>query len=429
MCVSDPGLVAAINEYNTLILTRERLADGSSEKNPALKTIDQQIDISRRAIQNGITASRKGMQITGSDLQTQNKLMEMKIRELPRQEREFIEIKRQQQVKESLYLFLLQKREEAALTIAVSVPKGRVLDTPDDAIKVAPKSKLIILVFLFVGLIIPALIIYLLELLNTSIRHRSDVEKLTDIPVITELAHSNMPDIFIDYKANSSSNSELFRLLRIKLQFALEHPVEKVILVTSTMSGEGKTFASINLSITLSLADKKVLLMGMDLRRPQLSKYFGLHNTEGVTSYLAGQLVDYKKLITKTELYPMLDILPAGYIPPNPTELIMKDRFLTMMEELRSEYDYIVVDTAPVGAVSDTLLIDRVADITLYITRANVTDKRNVELINRLHTEKSLKKLYIVVNDVDVESQRYSYKRKYGYGYGYGYGFDQNKGK
>jgi capsular exopolysaccharide synthesis family protein len=255
------------------------------------------------------------------------------------------------------------------------------------------------------------------------------VEKLTEVPVITELAHNTTPDIFIDYKANNSSNSELFRLLRTKLQFALEHPVEKVILVTSTMPGEGKTFASINLAITLSLAEKKVLLMGMDLRRPQLSKHFGLHNTEGITSYLAGQVADYHQLISKAGNYQTLDILPAGYIPPNPTELIMKERFNQMLDELKKEYDYIVIDTAPVGAVSDTLLIDRVADITLYITRADVTDKRNVELINRLHNEKSLKRIYIVVNDVDVDAQRYSYKRKYGYGYGYGYvyGYGSNK--
>jgi capsular exopolysaccharide synthesis family protein len=427
--ITDPGLTAAIQQYNTLLMTRERVAGGSTEDNPSLKAINQQIMSSRRAIQNGISTSRKGLQITGADLQAQNNLMQQKIRELPRQEREFIEIKRQQQVKESLYLFLLQKREEAALNMAVSVPKGRVLDTPDDAVKVAPKSQLIILVFLFAGLVIPALIIYLLELINTSIRYRSDVEKLTDVPVITELAHNTTPDIFIDYKSNSSSNSELFRLLRTKLQFALEHPVEKVILVTSTMPGEGKTFASINLAITLSLAEKKVLLMGMDLRRPQLSKHFGLHNTEGITSYLAGQVADIHKLISSSENYPSLDILPAGYIPPNPTELIMKDRFNLMVEALKKEYDYIVIDTAPVGAVSDTLLIDRVADITLYITRADVTDKRNVELINRLHNEKSLKRIYIVVNDVDVDAQRYSYKRKYGYGYGYGYvyGYGSNK--
>jgi capsular exopolysaccharide synthesis family protein len=418
--LSDPGLVQLINTYNELIITRVRLADGSSEANPALQTMNQQLAATRKAINSGIAASKKGLQITGSDLKNQNSLVQSRLRDIPRVEREFIEIKRQQQVKESLYLFLLQKREEAALSKAVYVPKGRVLNTPDFANQVAPKGNLMLLVFLFVGLIIPALVIYILELLNTNIRNRADVEKLTDIPVITELAHNKTDATFVDFENAKNTNSELFRLLRTKLQFTLDHPAEKVILVTSTMSGEGKTFASVNLAISIAMTDKKVLLMGMDLRRPQLSKHFDLHNEVGITSYLSGQEKDYNEMIYTHKNFPDLDIMPAGVIPPNPTELIMKERFATLMTALKTKYDYIIVDTAPVGAVSDTLLIDRVADITLYVTRAEYTDKRNIEFVNRLQSENSLKRIYILVNDVDVDSQRYGYNAKYGYGYGYG---------
>lgn len=419
--LTDVGLVSVIQKYNELVMTRERIAQGSSDENPAFRTLNQEINATRRAIQTSISNSRKGLQISNQNLKSQNSLMQSKIRDIPRQEREYIEIKRQQQVKETLYLFLLQKREEASLNMAVAVPKGRVLNTPDDAIKIGPNRKIIILIFLLIGLLIPALIIYILDLINTSIRNREDVEKMTDIPVITELEFNKSDSMIIDYKSNASSNSELFRLMRTKLQFTLDYPTEKVILVTSTMSGEGKTFVSINLSIMLSLAEKKVLIMGMDLRNPQLAKNFGIKDKNGITGYLSGQIKDYKSLIHSSTEFPSLFVMPAGVIPPNPTELIMKERFDTLFTELRKEYDYIVIDSAPVGAVSDSYLIDRISNLTLYICRAGYTDKRNIEFVNRIQQEKSLKRIFLVVNDVDFETGRYSYHSRYGYGYGQGH--------
>lgn len=417
--LTDVGLVGVIQKYNELVMTRERIAAGSSDENPALKSLVQEINSTRKAIQTSISNSRKGLQISNNDLSAQNMLMQSKISDIPRKEREFIEIKRQQQVKATLYLFLLQKREEASLNMAVTVPKGRVLNTPDDAIQVGPHRSMIMLIFLLIGLLVPAVIIYIRNLINTTIRSREDVEKMTDIPVITELGHNDSDSIIIDNKPNASSNSELFRLLRTKLQFTLDHPTEKVILVTSTMSGEGKTFVSINLATMLSLAEKKVLVMGMDLRKPQMAKYFGINTKEGITSYLSGQRTDYKSLIHSPAGFPTLDVFPAGVIPPNPTELIMKERFVTLLDELKQQYDYIVIDTAPVGAVSDTYLIDRVANLTLYVCRAGFTDKRNIEFVNRIKNEQSLKRIFFVVNDVNLELNKYSYHRKYGYGYGY----------
>jgi len=430
--LTDVGLVAVIQKYNELLMTRGRIAQGSSSENPVLKTLNEQINATRKAIQISISNTRKGLQISNTDLGAQNSLIQSKIRDMPRQEREFIEIKRQQQVKESLYLFLLQKREEASLNMAVTVPKGRVLNAPDDATQVGPHRTMIMLVFLVIGLLVPAAIIYLLEITNTSIRNRTDVEKNTKIPVISELGHNDSGSVFIDYRTNASSNSELFRLLRTKLQFTLDHPTEKVILVTSTMPGEGKTFVGINLSVMLSLSEKKVLIMGMDLRKPQLAKHFGIEFKDGITAYLSGQITDYKSMIFSSPEFPLLDILPAGVIPPNPNELIMKKRFDTLLDELKEQYDYIVIDSAPVGVVSDSYLIDRVSDLTLYVCRARYTDKRNIDFVNRIQDEKSLKRLFLVVNDVDLESNKYAYHRKYGYGYGnhrygYGYGYGSKK--
>ena len=427
--LTDAGLVAIMQKYNELVMTRERLSHGSSDENPALITIEQQITIARNAILTGITNQRKGLQISGNDLMSQNSQMQSKIQSIPRKEREMLEIKRQQQVKASLYLFLLQKREEAGLNTAVSVPKGRVLNTPDDASQVAPHRNLILGIFFLVGLLIPGIVIYILELLNTTVRHRSDIEKLTDIPVITELGHNQEEGIFINPQANASSNSELFRLLRTKLQFTLDYPTEKVILVTSTMAGEGKTFVSINLATMLSLTDKKVLLMGMDLRKPQLARYFGITRKEGLTSYLSGQEKDYRPMLFTPEQFPNLTVLPAGIVPPNPTELIQRDRFENMVAELKKDYDYVIIDTAPVGAVSDTFLIDRVSNLTLYVCRAEFTDKRNIEFVNRVKAENSLKRIFFVINDVNLEINRYTYSRRYGYGYGKAYGYGYGYGK
>ena len=426
--LTDVGLVGVIQKYNELVMARERISNGSSDENPALKTLVQEINNTRKAIQTSISNSHKGLQISNNDLSAQNSLMQSKISDIPRKEREFIEIKRQQEVKATLYLFLLQKREEASLNMAVTVPKGRVLNTPDDATPVGPHRSMIILIFLFIGLLVPALIIYIRNLVNTTIRSREDMEKMTDIPIITELGHNDSDTIIIDNKSNASSNSELLRLLRTKLQFTLDHPTEKVILVTSTMSGEGKTFVSINLAIMLSLAEKKVLVMGLDLRKPQLAKFFGIKSKDGITAYLSGQKTDYKSLIHSPAEFPNLHVFPAGIIPPNPTELILKERFVTLLEELKQQYDYIVFDSAPVGAVSDTFLIDRVADLTLYVFRAGFTDKRNIEFVNRIKNEQSLKRIFFVLNDVDLETNKYSYHRKYGYAYGYGHN-KNTKGK
>jgi capsular exopolysaccharide synthesis family protein len=232
------------------------------------------------------------------------------------------------------------------------------------------------------------------------------------------LAHQNDKDVIIDHGTNASANAELLRLLRSKLQFVMSRPKDRTIVVTSTESGEGKTFVSINLAVSISLTGKKVLLMGLDLRKPMLAKHFNILEQDGISSYLSGLRNDYQKLIFKTKEFPNLSVMPGGIIPPNPNELIMSERFDELISLLREEYDYIILDSAPVGAVSDTFLINRVSNLTLYITRANYSDKRNLEYLNRITSEGSLKNVYLIVNDVDIENSRYG--NKYGYGYGYG---------
>jgi capsular exopolysaccharide synthesis family protein len=341
---------------------------------------------------------------------------------VPRKEREFLEIQRQQQVKETLYLFLLQKREEAALQMAVTVPKARVIDSADDSLQVAPRSSLILLVFFVLGLVIPILIIYVRDLIDTSIHSREDVEAITNLPVLTELGHNTSGQSIVDQHDATNSNPELLRLLRTKLQFVLDYPTQKVVMVTSTEPGEGKTFVSVNLAIILSMADKKVLLLGLDLRKPKLTKLFELPDKEGITSYLTGLESDVHKFVLSIPEYPNLDLLPSGMIPPNPNELIMRQRLDDMFEILKPEYDYIILDTAPVGAVSDTLLLHRFSDVTLYVCRAEYSDRRNLQFVDRLAKEGSLNPIYLIINDVHMEKHHYGYRYGYRHGYRYGYG-------
>ena len=408
--LTDVGLVAVIQKYNELLMNRERIAGGSSEENPALRNMNQQIVSARRSIQVSIANSRKGLEITKRELDSQNQRAVSKIRDLPRQEREFIEIKRQQQVKESLYLFLLQKREEASLTMAITVPKGRVLNTPDTGEQTGPRSKIIMGVFFLLGLAFPLLIIFLRDLINTTINNRAQVEKLADVPVLSELGHNNTGQVIIDHASNTDSNAELFRLLRTKLQFTLDYPSQKVMMVTSTEPGEGKSYVSLNLAISLSLTGKKVMLMGLDLRKPQLKKHLNLDGEEGMSSILSGHVSDYRSIIQHVAAYPTLDVIPGGVIPPNPNELLMSKRLDDMVEKLRNEYDYIVIDTAPVGAVSDSFLIDRVVDIALYMCRMDYSDKRNIEFLNHVKADKSLKRPYLVINDVNMQSKYYYHR-------------------
>jgi capsular exopolysaccharide synthesis family protein len=418
--LTDVGLVAVIQEYNKLLVSRDRLASGSSGNNPTLQSIELQIQSSRMSIQNSIATSRKGLQISIRELESQNAFLTSQLKKIPQQEREFLEIKRQQEIKASLYMFLLQKREEASLSMAVTIPKARLLDAADTADLMSPKLPMTLMVSLFLGLLLPIGFLYLKFAFTTTFNDRKEVESLTSVPIIAELAHQNSPDVVIDHGTNASANAELLRLLRSKLQFIMNRPKDRLLLVTSTESGEGKTFVSINLAVSISLTGKKVLLVGMDLRKPMLANHFGIVEQEGISSFLSGMETNYHKLIHQSTEFPNLYVLPGGIIPPNPNELILSERFDQLIAELREQYDYILIDSAPVGAVSDTFLINRVSNLTLYVCRSNYSDKRNLEFLERVYKENSLKQIYLIVNDVDIESKKYGGKYAYGYGYGYG---------
>jgi capsular exopolysaccharide synthesis family protein len=414
---TDVGLIAIIGKYNELIISREHLLHNSTDNNPTLRNLSLQIDAANKAILASLENVKKGLQISINDVLEQKELFFSKLHGLPRQERQFLEIERQQKVKESLYLFLLQKREEASLNTAITVPKGRVLNKPEDSSSIGIKPAFIVSVCLFLGLFIPLFVIYFSDVLRITIDDKKDLAKFTSLPIIAQLGHADSKKTLLDHRMSDNINVELFRLLRAKLQFTLGQATSKVILITSTEPREGKTMVSMNTAVSLSMVEKKVLLMGMDLRGPALSKTFNLSSQIGLSSYLNGLEDDFRSLVLHVEDYPGLDILPLGIIPANPNELLMKERLDVLMEEAKKDYDYIVLDTAPIGVVSDTFLLGRFADLTLYIIRARYSHKRNIEYVNQMASEGVLPHLYLVVNDVVIDNLNY-YHRGYSYGYG-----------
>ena len=433
--LQDLNLAAAINRYNDVLVERKRLLRTSTENNPTIINLDTSIGAMKENVQVSLDRVLRGLFITKADLDREASRYSRRISEAPGQEREFVSIARQQEIKAGLYLMLLQKREENAITLAATANNAKIIDDAiaDDA-PVSPKGKMIYLVALVLGVGIPVGVIYLLELTKFKIEGRSDVEKLTNVPIVGDIPLTDEKQGAIAVFENQNNlMSETFRNIRTNLQFMLEND-KKVILVTSTVSGEGKSFISANLAISLSLLGKKVIIVGLDIRKPGLNKVFNIPRKEvGITQYLANPEKNLMDLVQPSDVSKNLYILPGGTVPPNPTELLARDGLDKAIETLKKNFDYVILDTAPVGMVTDTLLIGRVADLSVYVCRADYTHKNEYTLINELAENNKLPKLCTVINGLDLKRRKYGYYYGYGkcgkyygygkrYGYGYGYG-------
>ena len=440
--LQDPGLVATIERYNEMLVERKRLLRTSTENNPTIINLDTSIRAMKSNVQATLDGSLKGLLITKADLEREASRFSRRISDAPGQERQFVSIARQQEIKAGLYLMLLQKREENAIALAATANNAKIIDEAiADDIPVSPKRRMIYLIALVLGIGIPVGIIYLIGLTKFKLEGRADVKKLTTIPIVGDIPltdEKNEKDGSIAVFENQNNlMSETFRNIRTNLQFMLQND-KKVILVTSTVSGEGKSFISANLAISLSLLGKKVVIVGLDIRKPGLNKVFRLSTKEkGITLYLANPETDLMSLVQPSDINQNLYILPGGTVPPNPTELLARDGLDKAIEILKKSFDYVVLDTAPVGMVTDTLLIGRVADLSVYVCRADYTHKVEYTLINELAEEKKLPNLCTVINGVDLKRRKYGYYygygkygKYYGYGkrYGYGYGYGQEKG-
>ena len=441
--LKDANLASIIEQYNTMLIERKRLLRTSSENNPAIINMNTGIEAMRYNVQTTVNSVLKGLQITRDDIDRQARKFEGRISNAPLQEKEFMTISRQQEIKAALYIMLLQKREENAITLAATANNGRIIEEPlPGKYPVSPRKKVFMLAALMLGLGIPVGIIYLNDLLKYKIENREDVEKITNVAVLGEIPLGAKPEegAIVVRENRNDMMEETFRALRTNMLFMLGSD-EKVILFSSSQPGEGKSFIAGNTAVSLAYMGKKVIIVGMDIRKPGLNKVFNMsRRAEGITNYLSdpkhSNLFD---LIQRSDISPNLDILPGGLIPPNPTELVASDALDKAIEQLKEHYDYVILDTAPIGLVTDTAIIGRVADLCVYVCRADVTPKAAFGYINTLRDEKKFSKLATVINSIDMSKRKnsygYGYGKKYGYGYGkrygygYGYGYETNEKK
>ena len=436
--IENANINSLISDYNKVVLDRGKLLVSAGVKNPMVVEYSDKIVELKENILTSIRVLQKQLAVTIKNVNSLKQENSNTFSNIPTEEKILRSIERQQTIKESLYLFLLQKREEASVAKAITSPSIKVVDyAMTNYTPIAPKRSIIYLAALLIGLLIPFGIVYTLFLLDTKIHSRLDFDRLSpNIPVVAEIPFI-IEDQRIITKNDRSVLAESFRILRTNINYLV--PIKKegecpVIYTCSSIKGEGKTFVSLNLALTLSSLDKKVLLVGADLRNPQLHKYLKINkNRIGLSNYLYDPTTDWKNLINeKVFNNEYLSIIFAGVVPPNPAELLSNGRFEELLNILKKQYDYIVVDTAPTILVTDTLLISQFADLTVYVTRADHTDKKLLTYSKGLKEQGKLVNVSYVINNVGGEKgysygYKYSYGYTYGYNYGYGYGYGEDE--
>lgn len=407
-----------ISAYNDLVLRRLKLSQNARPNNYAIKELSKQMNVLRKNIRESSEKALENANIALREIKSEKGATENRIGSFPKQEREFTEMYRQREVKQSIYLFLLQKQEENAMLLANAVPKGHIVDEAFVLTRPLGMSRMMVLALAFMfGLVMPPVLLYLRKLLRNKFETREEVEKQVSAPVLGEMCVDRSGRSLVVSETDTSSATELFRLMRTNLLFMLGNADDKVVLVTSTRSGEGKSFISLNLAATLSLLEgKKVLLVGMDIRNPQLANYIGINPVLGLTNYLSSPDVKIDAIIEKVPGIKNLDVIVAGPIPPNPAELLASKNVDNLFAQLRTMYDYIVIDSAPVGMVSDTFTLNRLSNATVYVTRVNYSTMSDLRFIENVYDEKRLNNLSVVVNGTPSKK-----------GYGYGYGRDHKK--
>lgn len=422
--VADGNVSSSVQRYNELMLQKKRFLKNSTEKNPIVVNLTEQLNTLESNIKQGLENLESSQKISIEALNRQDVRINSRLYAAPRQERQYRVIQRQQQIKEQLYLYLLQKREETAITLGVADPNAKIID----GAKGLPKSSKKIITylgFMIMSILIPFIILYLLDLLDTKIHTRDDVESALKIPIIADIPRLPTKQQYLVKKDDYSSVAEAFRILRTNLNFvlpdAVNHKKGKVIFITSTIAHEGKSFISSNLSNVLSHTGARTLIIGLDIRAPRIKNYLGIRGKIGITNYIVNTEVSPQDIIIKAPNNENLDVISSGDLAPNPAELLMSPRLTELFDFARNEYDYIIVDTAAFSMVTDTLLLSRFADAFIYVIRANFLDKRMLKYIKSIYQEKRLPNMTLLVNGIDP--------KKEGYGYGYGYGTKHEKAK
>lgn len=429
LMLDNAAINASLEAYNTRVRNYYRLSDGVSKDSPMTQRLTEELKRDKVKIAAAIDNARKGLNARRRSVASLDRESRGELASTPAIDKGLQEIFREQQVKVNIYTFLLQRGEEIALQKTMAVNTARLIDNPtSDGIPVAPKKGLIYGLGFIFGLIIPAAVLFARRQLFPVFRDQNELERLTNIPFLGEIckdsdAGKNGKNCIVVGEHVATPASELFRLLRNNISFTRAGKDAKVILITSCVSGEGKTFVAANLAATYALADKKVIVIGMDLRRPFLAHEMGLSNQRGITTYLSGNADSIKDLIVQSKINPNLYVLPAGPVPPSPNELLMSDRLDTMMTTLRDNYDYVIIDSAPIGMISDTFLITKYSDIQIYVTRANYSRRSSLKTLKDAVETGKFTAPFVILNGVDMSSASYTF-RKYGrYGHSYGYGY------
>ncbi|GAB3264820.1 tyrosine-protein kinase [Larkinella harenae] len=428
--LNDPTLLGLITKVSELELQRENLVKTTSENNPMLRSVDDQIRSTKANISDNIQTMKSILTGTRQKLVGQNRKFESMIRSVPRKERALLDITRQQAIKNNLYTYLLAKREETALSYASAISDSRTIDAARSTSKpVKPKKPLIFILFGAIGLLIPIGVIAGRDLMNNRIAKRTDIEELTSTPIIGEIAYAKHKYPLVVTSNSRSIVAEQVRALRTNLQFLRSNNESLAILFTSSISGEGKSFISMNLGASLALIDRPTVILEMDLRRPKLHSMLDIPNTVGISNYLVGQ-VTLDEIIQPVPGMDNYFILTSGPIPPNPAELLLSDKVDDLFHQLRERFQYIIVDSPPVGLVTDAQILAEKTDATMYVVRHEVTPKLHMKMVDNLYKEQRFRKLSLVLNSIN-ESGAYGYEYGYGYGYGYGSGgyYDQASDK
>lgn len=404
----------AVEKYNSLTLERARRLIGVTEANPGIQLMDKEIANARADIESNISTTLNGFLITRNRINGQMKKAEGQVRNVPKVERNYLNLARQQQIKQELYIFLMQKSEETAISKTSNIANSKTIDPPKSEVKpFSPKRMVVYLFGLVAGLVIPLGLMYVKDLLNDKIQTKEDIIRVTQVPIIGEISHDDGNDNMVVANSSRSAISEQFRALRTNLSFFFKNNDEKVMLLTSSMSGEGKSFVAINLGQILALTNKKVLLMELDLRKPGLSAKLEISNPIGFTNYVTNPELTSSDIVKPLKIQENLFVVSSGPIPPNPAELLLSERTKTLMQELKQQFDYIIIDAPPVGIVTDAQLLASYSDACLYLVRQNYTLKQQLNIVDDLSRSQKMKGLSIVVNDI---------KATKGYGYGYSYG-------
>ena len=415
--IADASVNDLISKYNEIALQRNRLLQSASENSPTVTPLTSQLDELNGSIRRAMDQAKRNVEIQRGSVASQYNKYTSQTSQSPEEQRILGQIGRQQEVKSGLYLMLLQKREENSISLAATADKGRLIDDPQFTGKISPKSPIVLLIALILGIAIPSFILFLIQFFRYKIDGHEDVVKLTNLPILADVAVASetaktKADIVVHENQNNLME-EIFRSMRTNLQFLMKEN-EKVIMFTSTTSGEGKTFNAANLAVSFALLGKKVILVGLDIRKPRLAELFEIDDHHhGITQLLMKEHpteAEVKSQIVSSGIHNNLDLLMAGPIPPNPSELVARTSLEDIMEVLKKAYDYVLIDTAPVGLVTDTLQIARIANATVYMCRADYTARDSFNLINGLYEEKKLPNMSIVINGIDMSKKKNGYR-------------------